>query len=49
MQPSARLQLGELDLDAGQQPLRLELVGKHPDAKQRMMVGLDYLLLERVR
>ena len=49
VQPSARLLLGELDLDAGQQPLRLELVGKHPDAKQRMMVGLDYLLLERVR
>ena len=48
VQPSARLMLGEVDLDAGQQPLRLELIGKHPDAKQRMMVGLDYLLLERV-
>ena len=49
VQPSARLDLGEVTLKAGEQPLRLQLVGKNPKAKERMMVGLDYLILERVR
>ncbi len=49
VQPSARLDMGEVALKAGEQPLRLQLVGKNPKAKERMMVGLDYLILERVR
>ena len=49
VQPSAPLVLGEVDLAAGEAPLTLTIVGKNPAAKERMMVGLDYLLLEPVR
>ncbi|MFN3240372.1 MAG: glycoside hydrolase family 172 protein [Planctomycetota bacterium] len=49
VEPSGRLVAGVVDLEAGEQPLRLRLVGKNPKAKDRMMVGLDYLLLEKVR
>jgi len=47
--PSEPFVAGTLDLEQGEQPLRFEIVGKHPKARQRLMVGLDYLLLEEVR
>lgn len=39
---------GTIDLTAGTHDLRFELVGKNPKAKDRMMVGLDYLILEKL-
>ncbi len=45
---TGNLVLGELDLTAGPQTLRLEIVGTHPQAIARYMVGLDYVTLQRV-
>lgn len=39
---------GTAELTKGSNELRFELVGKHPKAKKRMMVGLDYLILEKL-
>ena len=39
--------VGIVDLTAGTHDLRFELVGKSPKAKNRMMAGLDYLILEK--
>lgn len=39
---------GVIDLALGVHDLRLELVGKNQDAKERMMVGLDYVVLEKL-
>lgn len=49
VQPSAPLVLGEADFPAGEATLTLTIVGKNPAAKERLMVGLDYLVLERLR
>lgn len=48
VEPSEPFVAGIVDLAAGAQPLRLQIVGKNPKAKNRMMVGLDYLLLEKL-
>lgn len=42
------LVVGECELEKGTATLRLELVGHNPKAAPRHMVGLDYLLLERL-
>ncbi|MCK5941396.1 MAG: DUF2961 domain-containing protein, partial [Planctomycetes bacterium] len=49
VEPSGPFVAGEVTLAAGEQPLRFELVGKNAKAKDRMMVGLDYVILEKVR
>ncbi|MBL9079039.1 MAG: DUF2961 domain-containing protein [Planctomycetes bacterium] len=46
--PSGPIELGEVLLPAGEVVLRLELVGKHAQAKPSHMVGLDWLRLERL-
>src|SRR5690606_32962712 len=46
--PSGPVELGEVALEAGETELRLELVGRNPQAKASHMVGLDYLRLERL-
>lgn len=46
--PTGVLDLGEADLAEGDNEFRLRLVGKNADAVDRRMVGLDYLLLERI-
>lgn len=38
---------GTVTLSAGTHDLKFEIVGKHAKAKNRMMVGLDYLILEK--
>jgi len=38
---------GTIKLAAGTHDLKFEIVGKNPKAKNRMMVGLDYLILEK--
>jgi hypothetical protein len=45
---SGRIELGEIELRARDAELVLKLVGNNPKAKPSHMVGLDYLLLERV-
>lgn len=40
-------EFGVISLPAGEVELRLELLGKNPDAKPGHMVGLDYLRLEK--
>ena len=40
--------LGEVTLPAGEAPLTLAIVGRNPQAKPGHMVGLDYLILERL-
>ncbi len=44
---SGPFEAGTVALTKGGNELRFELVGKNPQAKQRMMVGLDYLILEQ--
>ncbi|MEO6597793.1 MAG: glycoside hydrolase family 172 protein [Planctomycetota bacterium] len=46
---SGSVELGIVTLPSGEARLRLELVGKNDKAKDRHMVGLDYLQLEKVQ
>ncbi len=48
VEASGPLELGTLDLDQGTLALTLRLVGHNPGAEPRHMVGLDYLLLEKL-
>lgn len=45
---TGELALGELDLAAGPQTLHFEIVGTHPQAIARYMIGLDYITIQRV-
>ncbi|MEZ5963829.1 MAG: DUF2961 domain-containing protein [Planctomycetota bacterium] len=47
VEPSGALDLGVVELPAGDVDLRLEITGHNDDAEPRHMVGLDYLLLCR--
>jgi len=42
------LVLGTVELDAGEQPLRVEITGKNALALERHMFGLDYVKLEKL-
>ncbi len=48
IQGTGALDLGERELVAGEATLTLRLLGRNPAAQPRYMVGLDYLLLERL-
>jgi hypothetical protein len=40
-------ELGTVDLAAGDAELRLQLTGRNEKAKPRLVLGLDYVRLER--
>ena len=46
MWPSGPVELGTVQLPAGDAELKLEITGRNPAAKARHMVGLDYVRLE---
>jgi hypothetical protein len=48
VRPSGPIELGIVELAAGEIDLRLELVGRHAAAKPGHMVGLDYVRLARL-
>jgi hypothetical protein len=48
VQSTGARELGVVDLRAGDNELRCELVGKNDKAKPRFMLGIDYLRLEKL-
>jgi hypothetical protein len=46
LEPSGEIDLGEFDLKKGPNNLTVEIIGKNPEAKDRMLFGLDYIRLK---